>query len=96
MAGDIEKYKRRFVAPFVKCGPSPAQVRTSQERLKDTLVGIEEKLVQDPFLLKHLPPLPTPTPPKTSENPGWANLRRMNWERRVKRLKRDWYGKDAA
>lgn len=31
--------------------------------------------------------------PKKKENPSYEIIRRINWERRVKALKRDWYGR---
>lgn len=56
---------------------------------------IEHKVAEEPLLLDHdffNKPL---TPPKSPENPGHIAIRRINWERRVKRLKKDWYGKDS-
>tara|TARA_R110000824_G_scaffold401771_1_gene615483 strand:+ start:175238 stop:175417 length:180 start_codon:yes stop_codon:yes gene_type:complete len=56
------------------------------------VVEIEERLIQDPLLLEKCVPYTPPLPPKP-ENAGHAAIRRLNWERRVGRLKKDWYRK---
>jgi len=90
--------ERAVFAPKVRtigfCGPSHAQVRTEREQISELVTGIMDKCVQDPLILDRLPPFIPPTPPEPPPNPGHAAIRRINWERRVKRLKKDWYGKD--
>ncbi len=54
---------------------------------------IENRVTKDPLLFDQeffYKPLTSPKPP---ENPGHVAIRRINWERRTKRLKKDWYGK---
>lgn len=56
---------------------------------------IEGKVAENPLIFDqdfYYKPL---TSPKCPENPGHIAIRRINWERRVKRLKKDWYGRDG-
>ncbi len=55
--------------------------------------AIEHKVAEDPLIFDQTISCKPLTSPKSPENPGHVAIRRINWERRVKRLKKDWYGK---
>lgn len=78
---------------LLKCGPSEAQVRTFRKRLKETLAKTAADLAHDPHFFDRFPPHSDPPAPGLFENPGHAAIQRLNWERRIKRLKDDWYGR---
>ncbi len=74
------------------CGPAGTEVRTDQDKLREMMEEIGCKVTENPLLLNLNFSYTPLTFPKSPENPGHAAIRRMNWERRVKRLKKDWYG----
>jgi len=76
-----------------ECGPSGAQVRTFQDELRKMMGEIEHKAIENPLLLDQHFSYTPPASLKVPENPGHVAIRKLNWERRVKRLKKDWYSK---